>query len=113
VIDRNVPVHQSAKHPPFSLKSVNFDHEIMEIGIICSNLVEKSLSSPLQQSLQNPVCMRCVRVTVELLLDEVGGVTVELLLDEVGGVTVELLLDEVGGVTVELLLDEVGGVTKC
>jgi hypothetical protein len=24
------------------LKSVNFYHEIMEIGIICSNLIEKS-----------------------------------------------------------------------
>jgi hypothetical protein len=30
------------------LKSVNFDHEIMEIGLICSNLIGKN--PPLQQS---------------------------------------------------------------
>jgi hypothetical protein len=33
------------KNPPLGLKSVNFDHEIMEIGLICSNFIEKA---PLQ-----------------------------------------------------------------
>jgi hypothetical protein len=36
------PVHHSAKKPPLSLKSVNIDDKIMEIGLICPNLIEKS-----------------------------------------------------------------------
>jgi hypothetical protein len=35
------PDHLSAKKPPLSLKSFEFDHEIMQNGIICLNLVEK------------------------------------------------------------------------
>jgi hypothetical protein len=34
------PLLQKSHHS--TKKSVNFDHEIMEIGIICSNLIEKS-----------------------------------------------------------------------
>jgi hypothetical protein len=35
----------SSGRPPLgkkSLKSVNFDHEIVEIGLICSDLIENS-----------------------------------------------------------------------
>jgi hypothetical protein len=35
------PVHHSAKKPPIDLKSVSFDNDIMEIGLIYSNLFEK------------------------------------------------------------------------
>jgi hypothetical protein len=30
------------KKPPLGLKNIYFDHEIMEIGLICSNLVGKT-----------------------------------------------------------------------
>jgi hypothetical protein len=46
------PATTQQKKPPLRLKSINFDHEIMEIGIICSNLIEKShhSSNPVQNS---------------------------------------------------------------
>jgi hypothetical protein len=38
----NRPIHHSAKKSPLGLKkSVNVHHEIMEIGLICSSLIEK------------------------------------------------------------------------
>jgi hypothetical protein len=43
------------KKSPLGLNSVNFDHEIMEIEIICSNLIEKShhSSNPRQNTTSN------------------------------------------------------------
>jgi hypothetical protein len=44
------------KEQPLSLKSVNFDHEIMKIGLICSNLIENSNYS--SNPGQNPALTR-------------------------------------------------------
>jgi hypothetical protein len=50
VLDR--PIHHSAKNATTRpKKSVNFDHEIMEIGLICSNLIEKKLPAILGRTL--------------------------------------------------------------
>jgi hypothetical protein len=42
------PSHHSAKKPPdlLSLRSFESDHEIMQNGIICLNLVEKNVGNP-------------------------------------------------------------------
>jgi hypothetical protein len=49
VLDGSPPLSKKATS---RLKSVNFHHEIMEIDIIYSNLIEKS--PPLQQSWAEP-----------------------------------------------------------
>jgi hypothetical protein len=36
-----LPVGTGQPRPPLGLKSINFDHEIMQNDIICLNLVEK------------------------------------------------------------------------